>query len=168
MILSNRVQYFKSLLGLLLSTLALVGCRDSCQSSEVCRLQGTCKSLALPDGRSVCIASSDDECRQSVSCKDEGRCTWDGRTGCQAIDPTDCKSASVCIVAGQCTVVNGECKATSQRDCEKSSLCSGCGLLAAEGICVRVIPLGEKKVRLEEVGPADEPWFQRRKKDLDR
>jgi len=55
-----------------------------------------------------CIATRDDDCRQSALCPAEGRCV--AKKGlCVAGKETDCKQSEVCKTSGQCMLRASAC-----------------------------------------------------------
>jgi len=73
--------------------------------------------------RSRCQVRTDDDCRGSEACREEGRCS--ARGGACVASGEDCRKAPACAQQGWCTLIDGRCVAGSDADCAASALCSG-------------------------------------------
>lgn len=76
---------------------------ESCDGSDLCRLEGRC------DARSgVCSASTDEQCESAFVCTGKGGCTArDGR--CVVGGDADCKQSDACRERGFCTAKGNDC-----------------------------------------------------------
>jgi hypothetical protein len=76
-----------------------------------CGYDGACTAV---DG--VCVATSDEDCRNSTYCHETGACgVGDGR--CVPNSDEDCRGGQRCGWSGQCSFADGECMASSEEDC---------------------------------------------------
>jgi hypothetical protein len=105
--------------------------RDPECTYQLCRLLGRCTYY----GRDGCIVGSDADCRKSLPCKYEGRCTWVKNT-CMVGSDADCQQSDDCADHGWCArVESGACRARTDADCAQSVDCYRYGrcVLGASG-----------------------------------
>ena len=98
----------------------------SCKEKPACKANGLC---ADKDGN--CVAGSDDDCKQSDSCAQYGRCKRyeygkdKSKAKCEVGSDEDCKKTVDCKSLGKCTYVNdGLCMIKSDDDCKQSEACT--------------------------------------------
>ena len=93
------------------------GCRDDrCRKYAACKENGLCTN-----GGGKCIAGSNEDCRPSDLCTQEGQCT--ARSDRCVGTEEDCRKSKMCSVAGYCTSIMDKCVAGSDADCQQSEGC---------------------------------------------
>ncbi len=103
-------------------------CIRSCAKSSKCKIKGLCH-----DDGERCVADAD-SCKRSKGCLQWGRCTPSkNKRRCQVGSDEDCRNSRLCSEQGQCFAAAGVgCEARSVDDCSRSSGCpdrGGCGLV---------------------------------------
>jgi len=88
--------------GLVCSGEALSRCQK-CADLEVCLVGGECTAK---DGR--CVATSDEECKQSSDCKEKGPCTAQNGV-CVVGSDADCKQSDACAKDKYCVAKGDNC-----------------------------------------------------------
>ncbi len=131
---------------------------EDCRVSRLCPNDGLCTAVpafectptkdddcvrcgppgADCDGANVgmCIATSEEDCRRSESCRSEGACGLLPDHTCGAVVDADCRSRRACTESGRCVADSGKCKAMSDDECRKSPACTESGqCFAVSGKC---------------------------------
>ena len=128
-------------------------CPQECLKTKECAAAGLC---SLKGTR--CVVGTDDDCRQSAACKDEGKCNrvdlGDFGT-CVAISPKDCKSSNLCRTKGYCSAWSKtrECRAMSDGDCMDAEVCTiNKKCKASKGECI-----AGKSQEADAGGPSPDP-----------
>lgn len=112
-----------------------------CAISVQCRVWGGCHPR---DG--FCEPQSPEDCRQSLECLTQGRCTYvEEAHACLPTEPLDCARSTGCALEGICTWEaypalfggGGHCALTSFGDCTHTLACARDGRCAARplGAC---------------------------------
>lgn len=69
------------------------------------------------------IVESDEDCRHSADCRDDGRCKHgDGR--CVVGSWEDCKASAACSKEGRCYLEAGECRPITEEHCLQAEACT--------------------------------------------
>lgn len=77
---------------------------DSCEDHPNCDSHGLCSEY-----NGVCLAEHSQDCRDSVACREDGRCVNDGYGHCVRGMDEHCKSSRLCENQGKCRYYDGEC-----------------------------------------------------------
>ena len=106
----------------------VVGSKEDCQKSKLCREKGACDVFADPEtGLMDCTVGSADDCKKTPDCKVAGRCTFIKNQyggSCRATSDSDCKNARMCKEKGLCKLTkSGFCVPGSSEDCAKTEAC---------------------------------------------
>jgi hypothetical protein len=110
-------------------------------SNQQCRESEVCRlhgGCGVDSVHGGCEPTAVSHCRESTSCRSIGRCTLDGHVCIARSD--DCRSAEICRSDGKCTAnKDGWCVAGSNDDCKQSELCKARGqCFERRSNCVRV------------------------------
>ncbi|MBI2375337.1 MAG: hypothetical protein HYV07_15180 [Deltaproteobacteria bacterium] len=89
-----------------------------CRGTVACQTFGRCSH----DG-TRCVAHSDDDCRASKRCREDGLCGRDRRTMSCVLDDDACARTSGCRENGLCGARGERCAPRVSADCEKSAAC---------------------------------------------
>ncbi len=95
-----------------------------------------------------CVAKDDEDCRQSVICRDSGHCTMRARQCWRAAEShAECATppypgrAETCATYGFCQAVAGVCRATTDEHCAQSAYCRRGGQCSeVDGRCAPTPP----------------------------
>jgi len=106
-----------------------IGGDADCRASELCKVEGWCSAIpgTTPVDKAfretVCAAKTDADCASSDACRLAGQCSAapDGR--CVAATSAHCASSEACTRFGLCSLAGHACRAQSDADCQRSSLC---------------------------------------------
>ena len=99
----------------------------ACRKTEDCKLKGQCFQQKASG---MCLAGDEADCKVSVGCVQEGRCTLVGKF-CEAANDADCRGSAECREKGDCGEVDGYCRATDDADCRASTHCKKKGRCGA-------------------------------------
>ena len=102
---------------LLAAIAGTTGCGASQQQIDPSCDQSCVTDGACTGGKGGCIATRDEDCRQSALCPGEGRCV--AKKGlCVADSDEDCSKSEACKTKGLCKVRAGSCVATTEAAAE--------------------------------------------------
>jgi hypothetical protein len=100
-------------MALLAATGGALGCSGSQQRIDPSCDQSCVTEGACTGGKGGCIATRDEDCRQSALCPGEGRCI--AKKGvCLADSDQDCAQSEGCKKEGLCKVRAGSCVASTE------------------------------------------------------
>lgn len=85
------------------------------RGNPICRASDACEAR---DG--LCVLRGELNCAEQPVCESLGRCSKTA-LGCEARTKEDCRQ--ICAERGLCEPSRGQCVATAQADCDKSSAC---------------------------------------------
>ncbi len=108
-------------LPLILSALLLCGC-----VKEPPKQQYTRPLYCAPGQTGRCV-----ECKHQVLCSRYGLCAFKGPYQCTAGSDAECKQSKTCRRNGKCTKIYGRCDIESDDDCKRSRLCERKGRCTA-------------------------------------
>ncbi len=102
-----------------------------------CDLYGECtmRTHHTGDWYYTCYAATEEDCRQSKVCKEDGKCYPNERGKCvlkEDVDKDLCKDSWVCRHRGGCVPLDGVCIPTKAKHCKRSYQCKAegrCGLV---------------------------------------
>lgn len=104
-------------------------CEGECTEGAVC-LSKKCVSSQLWE---ELVA----KCELDAMCRNEGECTPLDREKCALTSSEDCRKSLHCKTNGRCTFKDGACIATSDQDCNAASMRKWMGdMVAKDGKCV--------------------------------
>lgn len=118
------------------------GAKATCEAgppgcAAACHEEGTCTDKA-----GECLASSDADCRASMVCARNGRCTVDPKTHtCVARVDADCAAADVCLRGGRNPTAQADTRVCMTRpgvDVCSSEICARTESCAIRGACAAV------------------------------
>jgi hypothetical protein len=110
----------------------------ACQDDTGLRVDPECEAALCRRGGFCtfnghqCLVGSDSDCRQSLACATEAKCTKVSNGACAPRSDDDCARSDLCADYGQCVFRNGVCRPGSDQDCAGSTICR------VEGKCVFV------------------------------
>ncbi len=93
---------------------------DSCKRSKDCLQWGRCTPSK---NKRTCQVGSDEDCRNSRLCSEQGQCFAAAGVGCEARSVDDCSRSSGCPDRGGCGLVDKRCGPRSKADCDESTAC---------------------------------------------
>lgn len=122
---------------------------EGCRKGERCEAFGECSAVPVPkdypkgDYRLQCRVQSDLDCRGSLACKSEGKCSRvvdpdASEPRCGATSDSDCRATLACQDNGRCWARGDQCVPLSVHDCATSTGCIDFGKCGIDGgFCVR-------------------------------
>jgi hypothetical protein len=103
-----------------------------CARADECKDRRACTAMRVPRGEVVCAYG--DVCIPTRACKFNGACTH-SRNSCVATNDEDCRQSGGCA-EGRCHLVDGKCSAT-QAGCKASRSCEDEGRCTLKGdVCI--------------------------------
>lgn len=117
----HDVRFISSKIGRFVAVLAVVtavwGSSGCSPCRQACEEEGKCEKRTVfsGDSRYRCYAASDEKCRQSEACAEEGRCHYEPAVEtdeCVALTVEDCMQSTGCREHGTCTPRRGVCVRT--------------------------------------------------------
>ena len=99
----------------------------SCRKSKDCEFKGQCFQSKASG---MCVARDVADCKASVKCAKDGKCTLDGMF-CEAGSDADCQASEGCRTEGDCREWDGWCHAKFDADCQAAEICRKQGMCAA-------------------------------------
>jgi hypothetical protein len=102
-----------------------------CATSVECTVWGGCHPR-----EGFCEPLSEDDCRRSLECITQGRCTYDASShGCFATDPADCARSTGCTLEGICTLESLPVLGHTYCGVGRNGHCEGTVACARDGRC---------------------------------